>query len=68
MDFYNKLKIADAFNDYFTSIGQKLASQIPKLCKTFKTYSNKKNVIMESKPLLTNKLKDAFSLREQIEA
>ena len=68
MDFYNKLKIADAFNDYFTSIGQKLASQIPKLYKTFKTYSNKKNVIMESKPLLTNKLKDAFSLWEQIEA
>ena len=68
MDFYNKLKIADAFNDYFTSIGQKLASRIPKLCKIFKTYINKKNVIMESKPLLTNKLKDAFSLWEQIEA
>ena len=38
MDVYNKREIADAFNDFFANIGQKLASQIPKLSKTFETY------------------------------
>ena len=57
---YNKRKIADAFNDFFTNIGQKLSSKIPKSSKTFKAYINKVNVIMESKPLLINELKDAF--------
>ena len=60
VDVYNKPKIADAFNDFFTNIGQKMASQIPKSSKTFETYINKVNVIMESKPLSINKLKDAF--------
>ena len=60
VDVYNNPKIAAAFNDLFTNIGQKLASQIPKSSKTFETYINKVNVIMDSKPLLINKLKDAF--------
>ena len=60
VDVYNKLEIADAFNDFFTNIGQKLANQIPKSSKTFETYINKANVIMESKPLLISELKDAF--------
>ena len=61
---YNKRKIADAFNDFFTNIGRKLSSKIPKSSKTFKAYINKVNVIMESKPLLINELKDAiFSLK-----
>ena len=47
-------------NDFFTNIGQKLSSKIPKSSKTFKAYINKVNVIMESKPLLINELKDAF--------
>ena len=51
MDAYNKPKIADAFNDFFTNIGQKLASQIPKSSKTFETYINIANVIMDSNPL-----------------
>ena len=38
VDIYNKQEIADAFNDFFTNIGQKLASQIPKSPKTFETY------------------------------
>ena len=38
---YNKPKIADAFNDFFTNIGQRLASQIPKSSKTFETCINK---------------------------
>ena len=60
VDVYNKREIADAFNDFFTNIGQKLASQIPESSKTFKTYINKVNAIMESKPLLINELKDPF--------
>ena len=47
---YNKSEIADTLNDLFTNIGQKLVSQIPKSSKTFETYINKVNVIMESKP------------------
>ena len=58
--FYVTLELADAFNDFFTNIGQKLASQIPKLSKTFETYINKVNVILDSIPLLINKLKDTF--------
>ena len=60
VDVYNKPKIADAFSDFFTNIGQKMASQIPKSSKTFETYINEMNVIMESKPLSIKKLKDTF--------
>ena len=60
VDVYNKPEIANAFNDFFTNIGQKLAGQIPKSSKTFGPYINKVNVIMDSKPLLINELKDAF--------
>ena len=62
VDVYNKPEMADAFNDFFTNIGQKLAGQIPKSFKTFGPYINKVNVIMDSKPLLINELKDAFFL------
>ena len=37
VDVYNKPEIADSFNDLFTNIGQKLASQTHKSCKTFET-------------------------------
>ena len=60
VDVYNKPETADAFNDFFTNIGQKLASEIPKSSKTFQTYVNKVSVKMESKPLLTKNLKDTF--------
>ena len=62
MDVYNKGEIADAFNDLFTNIGQKLGCQITRLSKTFETYINKVSVIMESKPLAINELKDTFFL------
>ena len=32
---FKKTKTADAFNDFFTIIGQKLVSQTPKTSKTF---------------------------------
>ena len=52
VDVYNKLEITNAFNDLFTNIGQKLASQIPNSSKTFETYGTKVNVIMEFNSLL----------------
>ena len=57
VDVYNK---PDAVNDSFTNIGQKLANQIPKSSKKLETYINKVNVIIDSKPLLINELKDPF--------
>ena len=57
---YNQPEIDDAFNDFFINIAQKLASQIPKLPKTFETYINKVDVIMGSKPLSINAF---FSLK-----
>ena len=60
MDVYNKHEIAAGFNDFFTNIGQKPASQIPKSFKTFETYINKVNVVMDSKLLSINELKDVF--------
>ena len=38
--FIIKPETADALNDFFTNIGQKLASEIPKSSKTFETYVN----------------------------
>ena len=49
VDVYNKPEIADVFNVFFTNIGQKLGSQIPKSFKIFETYINKVNVIIDSK-------------------
>ena len=60
MDVHNKAKTVNAFNDFFTNIGQKLARQIPKSSKTFGTYINKVNVIMQSRPLSINESKDTF--------
>ena len=38
MDVYSKPEIADAFNDFFTNVAQKLASQMSESCKTLETY------------------------------
>ena len=63
MDVYNNPKIADVFNNFFTNIGQNLASQIPRSFKTFETsYINKVNSMKDSKPLSINELKEAFFL------
>ena len=56
---YNKPEIPDVFNGFFTIIGQKLASQIPKSSRMFETYINNVNIIMDSKHLSINELKDA---------
>ena len=64
VDAYNKPQIAHVFNDFSSNIAQKLRSQIPKSSKTFKIYINKANVIMDSKPLSINVLKEAFFLQK----
>ena len=45
MDVYNEPETADAFNNFFTNIGQKLFSQILRSSKTFETCINKVNVL-----------------------
>ena len=62
MDVYNKPEIADAVNDFFINIAQKLTSQIPKSPKTFETYIYKLNVTMDFEPLSINELKDTSFL------
>ena len=59
-NFPCKLTVADTFNDFFTSIVQKMASQVPKLSRTFETYINRVNVKMDSKTLSINEFKDTF--------
>ena len=54
------VKLQNEFNAFFTNIGSKLASKIPNASKTFETYINKPNSIMETKRLSMNELKDAF--------
>ena len=58
--FYIKPRVADAFDDFFTNIGQKPASQIPKSSTTYETCISKVNAIMGCKPLSINELKDAL--------
>ena len=53
-------KKPDTVNYFFTNIGQKLTRQISKSSKKLVAYINKVNVTMNSKPLLINRLKDAF--------
>ena len=49
VDIFDERKIANEFNAFFTNIGSKLASKIPNASKTFETYINKPDSIMEIK-------------------
>ena len=60
VDIFDELKIANEFNAFFTSIGSKLASEIPNASTTFESYVNKPDSLMETKQLLINVLKNAF--------
>ena len=57
---FDKCKIANEFNAFFTNIGSKLASKIPNASTTFESYINKPDSIMKTKQLSMNELKDAF--------
>ena len=60
VDIFDKRKIANEFNAFFTNIGIKLASKIPNASTTFESYINKPDSIMNTKQLSMNELKDAF--------
>ena len=49
VNVYNKPEIANAFNGFFTNIGEKLANEITKSSKIFETYINKVNIIKINK-------------------
>ena len=53
-------KIADEFNKLFTNIGTDLKNKIPNASKPFDSYTTKVNTGMESQPLSTSEMKDAF--------
>ena len=57
---FDKRKIANEFNSFFTNIGSKLASKIPNASTTFESYINKPGSIMKTKKFSMNKLKDTF--------
>ena len=42
---YNKPKIANTFNDFFTNIGQKPSSQIPKSSEIFERCSRRPETV-----------------------
>ena len=60
VDIFDKRKIENEFNAFFTNIGSKLASKIPNASTTFESYINKPDSIMKTKQLSMNELKDAF--------
>ena len=60
VDIFDKRKIANEFNTFFTNIGSKLASKIQNASRTFESYINKPDSIMKTKQLSMNELKDAF--------
>ena len=60
VDIFDKRKIANEFNAFFTNIGSKLASKIPNASTTFESYINKPDSIMKTKQLSMNELKDTF--------
>ena len=60
VDIFDKRKIPNEFNAFFTNIGSKLASKIPNALTTFESYLNKPDSVMRTKQLSMNELKDAF--------
>ena len=60
VDIFDKRKIANEFNAFFTNIGSKLASKIPNASTTFESYINKPDSFMKTKQHSMNELKDAF--------
>ena len=60
INLFDKAKIANEFNKFFSNIGIELASKIATARSTFENYVETVNSTMESNPLTINELKDAF--------
>ena len=61
----NSKSIAENFNNFFTEIGLKLASEIKKAAKTFDIYLKKVNILQPEYPLSINELKKHSFLCKQ---
>ena len=61
VEILDKAVIADQFNKFFVNIGPKLASIIPESSKTFQSYLNKCNSVMDNTEISLKELLVAFS-------
>ena len=59
-DLFDEIKIAHEFNPFFRNVGKSLASKIRNASTPFEYFVNKSDVVIETKPLSMNELKDAF--------
>ena len=60
VDLFDEIKIAHEFNPFFRHVGKSLASKIRNPSTPFEYFVNKSDVVIETKPLSMNELKDAF--------
>ena len=60
VDLFDEIKIAHEFNSFFRNVGKSLASKIRNASTPFEYFVNKSDVVIETKPLSMNELKDAF--------
>ena len=60
IETYDKKLISETFNEFFTSVGPKLAEYIPNVAGNFKSYLQENNFIMNEKCLEEKELQDAF--------
>ena len=61
----NSKLIAENFNNFFTEIGPKLASEIETPAKMFEAYLKKVDILQPEYPLSINELKEAFFFCKQ---
>ena len=45
----NPMQVSEAFNEYFTTVGSKLADQLPKPLTTFDSYFDKKSLFTSTR-------------------
>ena len=57
---FEEKHIANAFNNVFINIGPKLAGDIPKATRSFKSYVRGTNETIKEEPITINELKNAF--------
>ena len=57
---YDERKIADKFNEFFTNVGPKLAKEIKKASKNFKTYLSPVKSELEYSELTQDEFEEAF--------
>ena len=61
IETFDRNKIANGFNKYFTEIGPKLASSIPASSKVFKQFMNVSKTVLQEYALQDQELEEAFN-------